>query len=251
MKRISLQSGSSTFGLIAATGLFVGLMVYTTQFAFVKQENNADKQAVSTESAPAAMLASLIAPVMGIFYSETIQSEEADKAMQSDSVNKTPPETVQAELPLSNSTHSANNAKVASEDSVPASGVTAQKELPVETMIAAPFIPENFDRNRINLLNQHQANQHQVNTHMVNQNQQYATGQYYGNTRRSGKGKGAGNGQGEFGFSMSLKSRANMNANTDWDGGYNGQSSAYGYNAANYQQNAYANHSNQYQYRQY
>ena len=72
MKHFSLQSGSSTIGLIAATGLFVGLMVYTTQFAFVKQGNNPNDQVASTESEKATTLSSLIAPVMGIFKSEAI-----------------------------------------------------------------------------------------------------------------------------------------------------------------------------------
>lgn len=255
MKHFSLQSGSSTIGLIAATGLFVGLMVYTTQFAFVKQENNLDKQVASAESEQATTLSTLIAPVMGIFSSETIQSKEADKAMLSDSAIKTPSKNeteitvskgiVHAELPPSSSAYSDNSTTEAvSENSQLANSISNEKELPIKTMLVTPFMPDNLDRNRVNL-----ANQLHANRYMYNQNSQYASGQYYGHSR--GNGKGTGNGQGEFGFSISLKSRANMDANSDWDSGLNGRGAGYRHNTANYQQNVYANHNNQYQYRQY
>jgi surface antigen len=192
-----LQHGSSAVGLLTATAIFVGLLIYANQFAFNKNDNsiissflNKTSDPVVTQSVDAetSVDTSTIQPSsQGIFDTPTLTQENEDEVVSTREI---------IALDKDNSE------------------TTLVTESHVQQSSPKPgLMPVNYSTGQ---WNGDQAAVYGYSTHngRFNNNQQYLV-----NSRAYGRGNGRGkmNGDGDFNFSMKFKSRARMDANTDFD----------------------------------
>lgn len=218
MKQLSLQNGLSHIGFIAASGLYIGLIVYTTQYAFVNQTD-----IVSVEETPLskvkASISSIIAPLAGgIFKSETISSDalDSEQPLQAGTATNFVEQAVikqtvikEAEVTgVSFDESEVTTAKVENKTTDGLQDIADYKITPTANSAMDEFSASNV----------YKASYQQANDY-----NQYLSGKSYGDGR--GYGKSRASVQREFNFSMKFKSRAKVNADSNWDSRF--------YNAAN------------------
>jgi hypothetical protein len=207
------QQGSSTVGLLTATAIFIGLLVYADQFAFNKSENsllssfiNNTPETVTT--LPVESLSSIDTDTIqpssqGIFETPTLTQENSNEVAYS---------TEAMQLDKQNS-----NVSTDAEMAVP----LAQ---PQTITMPVNYMPGRWygDQAAMSSYNTQNAG--------FNNNQQY-----YSTTRANGRGNGRGkmNGDGEFNFSMKFRARGRMDGNSDFDSNLGTYGNAYQQNLYN------------------
>jgi len=191
------QQGSSTVGLLTATAIFIGLLVYANQFAFNNSDNNLislfinkTPEPVSTQSVEPVSTTDTdtIQPSsQGIFETPTLTEETSNEVVNS-----------AAAMPLAKQNSNAS----------PEVEVAVQRAMPQSNTMSVNYTPGRWygDQAAMSSYNTQNAG--------FNNNQQY-----YSTSRANGRGNGRGkmNSDGEFNFSMKFKSRARMDANSDFD----------------------------------
>lgn len=219
MKNINQQLGSSTTGLLTASFIYIGLLIYASYFAFnPTQDKPQDNPLAQTDTVvPASQIASfaVVTPLpSGIFNSETI------------AVNNTSKET--QNQPAEANSSGPDNAMV--------SGIQAQDQIETLSVSANSSQKTNVDGStQSSPMVQPYPAVYGDNDALAWTTDERFTGRfdnrhdYYAKQRGRGYGRGRGdmNGDGEFDFSMSFKSRARMDADSDWDSDFNTDLASY------------------------
>jgi hypothetical protein len=218
MFKLLQQKGSSTVGLLTATAIFIGLLVYANQFAFNNNDNsllsslfNKSPDPVTTESVE--VLASpdtdTIQPSpQGIFETPTLSPEDSNEVANASEALR----------------HEQDNSESSVNAELSAPRLIAQSQpYPQAVVIPVNYASGNWNSDQV------------AATFYNNQYTGFNNNQQYRSTSRAngrGNGRGKMNGDGDFNFSMKFKARGRLDANSELDSNL----TAYG-NA--YQQNLY------------
>ncbi len=233
MFKLIQQKGSSSVGLLTASAIYIGLLVYANQFAFSNSDNSflssftsqsPDNVAVPSLEAESSVDTGTIQPSsQGIFATPTLTSQdlnEADSSLQSADITKQNP------APSTDVVFVAKQLMLTGKD---------------ETQ---PYVANQ-------MVNQGYAGQTALTSYQYqnagfNNNQQY-----YSTTRANGRGNGRGkmNSDGAFNFSMSFKARGRMDADSDFDGNLVTDGNAYQHHL--YNTNIVSNPAYRYSYYNY
>lgn len=190
------QSGASTSGLLTASAIYIGLLVYAGYFAFDQTQPSVtmSENTIQMQGANQALIQPSAA---GIFQSETLKHDETHLNIAKQSQSVTHP----------TETESSKSARPAGSD---------------YRISSALYYPQ---------ASQHRVPYDQALSHQYYSVHPYSTSSLDQDYRSYGQGKGRGkarsSGNAEMNFSMSFKSRARMNADVD------GDFDADGYHAAN------------------
>ncbi len=238
MFKLIQQKGSSSAGLLTATAIFIGLLVYANQFAFNNSENSflsllIDKTFNTHKSSD--NVADPSVEVLSSVDTDTIQPS-------TQGIFETPtlaPEDKKVDV---NSTRSAELEKLTPETST-------DIELAANPALSQPGIMS------VNYVSGHWYGKQSYDDQAAlaaYHNAWFNTGQqYYSTTRANGRGNGRGkmNGDGEFNFSMKFKARGRMDADSDFDSNLVADGNVYQQNL--YNVNAFYNPAYRYNYYSY
>lgn len=212
MATVSHQKGSSsTFGLLAASSIFVGILAYATYYGF--EENSMPELFSSSPAEDTSETPSLVQPGdKGIFASPTLAN--ADDSVSEPSLNEITTasgagdsaEDQPAVVPAANQTSKLSGASeaLANDSTMPTAVIPATK-----TVVSMPgYSGYPADDQWAGYMN---------HRNVANLN---GLGYYDGSGRSNGSGRGNGSfdGDGSFDFNMSFKGRARMDADSDIDG---------------------------------
>jgi hypothetical protein len=206
MLKFELQKGSSTVGLLTATLIYVGLLVYANQYAFKVDRVNTSASNASQLAEPVTLNTEADIDTVA-----TATQDHEEAPVQTTVVQISTDQTTQTKL--TNPEQALPEADVVKND---ASMIPV-----VQPAVFQPVYPSrsNFDQRFGS-----------AQTAGFNNSQRYNTdSRAYTYSNGRGNGRGKMDGDGEFNFSIKFKSRGRMDANSDFDTDMAAYQNAYQY----------------------